>query len=167
MSAQRVRFWVADWEIECCAPPPVVGGTTAWMLEFEPSGDQPDPLLDEEHEWIVDAGAELRRGRVRAHWGDPAVARPAPGATRLRGRLRGTVHSERGPDDLPQVEGRVDRIRLLRQEYREVQDRYWEPVPGTVTAEDLGESPRWFGSDLPSTAARPFGLLLDVTLLPG
>ncbi len=162
MTAQRVRICVAEWEIACCAPEPVIGGPTTWALEFAAAGAEPDPLLDEEHEWAVDPGGVLRRGAVTARaWGDDA---PAPGIVLLRGRLWGTVH--RTPVEIPPVTGRVERIRLLRRgRYRTAGG---VEVPGPATAQDVAEYEREDpapggvadGGDL-------FGLLLDVAVRPG
>lgn len=47
------------------------------------------------------------------------------------------------------------------QEYREVGDRTWEPVPGTVEAEDVAEAARRYG-DGDAPGRRTFGVLLDL-----
>lgn len=169
MSPERVRVCVADWEIECCAPPPVIGEVTEWMLEFAAAPEPPDPLLDEEQLWSVsveDRVVRLDRGPVVAYWSFGAPDPPRSGPVRLTGRLHGTVHGGISPDGFPACRARVDRIRLLSQEYREIRARYWEAVPGTITAVDVDESPKWFGNDVTVAGPSPFGLLLDLAVDP-
>lgn len=169
--AERVEIVVAGWEIECCAPPPVVGEPTSWMLEFQPG----DADLDHEFAWDATRWDErvtcLRRGPVTAYWAFGAGSPPAPGTAVLRGRLCGTVHGGISPDGFPACRGRVDRVRVLSQRYREVTERTWEGVPGTVAAVDVAQSPRWFhGGPLDGTTSVPFGVLVDVRIesgLPG
>lgn len=163
-----VEVLVSDWEIECCAPPPVVGETTSWMLQYVACRGAVDPLLDHELTWSVSrwAGApavtRLDRGAVTAYWSDDEH-RPPPGEVLLRGRTYGTVHGGISPDGFPQLEGRVERVRVLSQEYREVAERRWEGVPGSVTAVDVRESPRWFTTDSSlCRGSQLFGVLLDV-----
>lgn len=89
---------------------------------------------------------------------------PEPGEHRLRGRLQGTVHGGISPHGFPPCAGRVDRIRLLTQQYVEYQDRHFRGVPGTVTTTDLAACPTAFPAGLTDGAYRPFGVLLDVSV---
>lgn len=165
----RVQVVVAFWEIESGGQAPVLGGQTAWMLEFVPGGsDRSDPLLDQELLWSVsrwdDHATRLDRGPVPAYWGFGAGSPPEPGEHRLRGRLQGTVHGGISPHGFPPCAGRVDRIRLLTQQYVEYQDRHFRGVPGTVTTTDLAACPTAFPAGLTDGAYRPFGVLLDVSV---
>jgi hypothetical protein len=162
----REHVLLAGWEIECCVPPPVVGAVVEWGLEFVPALDPPDPLLDRELVWSVQAGpddvAQLVRGPVVAAWSD---APPPPGPVRLTGQLVASAHGGSSVEDLPSCRGRVERIRVLRQEYREAGDRTWEPVLGTVEAEDVAEAPRRYG-DGDALGRQTFGVLLDLRVDP-
>lgn len=155
-----MRICVAEWEIGCCAPEPAIGAPTTWALQFAAAGAEPDPLLDEEHEWAVDPGGVLRRGAVTAH----AAEAPAPGIALLRGRLWGTVHGT--PVEIPPVTGRVERIRLLRRgRYRTAGG---VEVSGPAVAQDVAE----YARDDPAPGGVPddgtfSGLLLDVAVRPG
>jgi hypothetical protein len=47
-----VEVFVADWEVECCAPPPVVGESTTWTLGFSATTDEcPSCGLDRDRTW--------------------------------------------------------------------------------------------------------------------
>jgi hypothetical protein len=111
--------------------------------------------------WLVD-------GPVCARWSEHNGRPPEPGRTIVRGSLVGTVH-----EDGPQVTGTVQRIRFATSDYRLVEPRRLEPVPGTLTLTDVAEAPRslFFDFDAkagPSTpdADRPqsLGVLLDLTV---
>lgn len=162
----RVQVVVAYWEIESGGQAPVVGGSTAWMLEFVPGGV--DPLLDHESLWSVSRRDErvtrLDRGPVPAYWAAGAGDPPEPGERRLRGRLQGTAHGGISPDGFPHCAGRVDRIRLLTQQYVEYRERHFRGVPGTVTATDITACPTVFASGLVDGAHRSFGVLLDLAV---
>lgn len=164
----REQVLLARWEIECCVPPPVVGAVVEWGLEFVPALDPPDPLLDRELVWSVQAGpddvAQLVRGPVVAAWSD---APPPPGPVRLTGQLVASAHGGSSVEDLPSCRGRVERIRVLRQEYRETSPRTWMPVPGTVSAVEVAESPRRFeGADPDPAGAPSIGVLVDLLVDP-
>ena len=164
----REQVLLAGWEIECCVPPPVVGAVVEWGLEFVPALDPPDPLLDRELVWSVQAGpgdvAQLVRGPVVAAWSD---APAPPGPVRLTGQLVASEHGGSALEDLPPCRGRVERIRLLRQEYRETEPRSWMPVPGTVSAVEVAESPRRFDETDPEPAGPwSIGVLVDLLVDP-
>jgi hypothetical protein len=159
-----IEITVADWEIECCAPPPVVGGTTSWCLGFRPDDLAPEDVWTVTH---VDRAVLLERDGIVAAWAVADATPPPPGIHRLRGRLTGTRHGGLLPEDLPEVTGRVERIRLVSYEY--VADPA-EPRALTYVAEsralrDVRESPRWFNPGQPIGPGRmDTGLLLDVAV---
>ena len=144
-----VEVFVASWEIECCAPPPEVGALSTWVLEFISADQYPNPDLDHENTWRaapwppMPCPPEMTRlsdGPIAACWSRSDID---VGAMRLRGRLSGTVHVV--PSGFPRTTGRVDRLRMVTQQYAFVAaERCWTPVPGTMTFTDIPHSPRWF-----------------------
>jgi len=166
MRRQVITFMIADWEIECCAPPPVLGAESTWKLEFIADDDE----IAQEHIWTVTHDprgvAFLDRDGFQAVWNDYRAPAPPPGIHTLRGVLHGTVHDDLVPDDLAAVTGRVQRIRLVSHEFE------WDPheprtlqiCPGTRDLHDIRESPRGF-SDGPSGPGRhDTDLLLDLAV---
>lgn len=157
-----LRVIITAWEIECCAPPPVVGELTSWRLIFQPVA-LPDPQsLDRVPgavstlQWLVepwsvdgDRRALYRNGAAAyyhqstAAGAADAMTAPPPGRHRLRGELFGSRHGG-GDDDLfPVVSARVSRIQLISCELRQ-QGRSATPVPGSTTLTDVRQSPKWF-----------------------
>lgn len=99
-----------------------------------------------------------------AAWSD---APSPPGPVRLTGQLVASLHGGSELGDLPPCRGRVERIRLLRQEYRETEPRARMPVPGTVSAVEVAESPRQFEETDPEPAgAWSIGVLVDLLVDP-
>jgi hypothetical protein len=148
-----VRVCVAEWEFGCCAPAPEIGAPTSWVLRHRVAGPEPDPLLDEEHEWTVGRDGLLRRGGLVALPAGAGAA-PAPGTAVLRGCLWGTVHV--GPEECPPVTGRVERMRLLR--------RPRGRPAGSVTAQDVAEC-ALDPADPAGDEGGVVAVLLDVVLL--
>ena len=143
MREHVIEIVVDSWEIECCAPPPVVGEQSSWRPVFVPSEDHP---LASEHRWTVvahDPAPRLHRDGVTAAWGGVRTEPPQPGEHCLHGFLYGAAHLF---EDLPPLAGRVRRIRVISDE-REVDPenaRALRPVPGSVRTRDVDASPRWF-----------------------
>lgn len=178
--ADVIEIFVSGWEIECCAPPPVVGESGSWTLEFIHAARQfPNPELDRDRNWLVapwQSGqrqrslSQLTHGGVTAFWSEVNQAPPAPGTGSLRGYLSGTVHGI-APADFPSTTGIVHRIRLVTQHYTRADGGDWVPVPGTITMSELQRSPRWFTDHprQPPTDGTPWivqtGVLLDVAVL--
>ena len=161
-----IEVFVSGWEIECCAPPPVVGEKATFRLDFVAAGGvYPLAELYRERLWLVtrrtDGLTQLSDGPAEAMWPDHLGAPPAPGPALLRGYLYGHAHGH-APDDAPLTTGRVRRVRVTGQEYRRVAPRQLEPVAGTLTFTDVRESPRWFaGTD---AGPQQIGVLLDLAL---
>ena len=152
-----VRVFVDSWEIECCAPPPVVGERSSWSLEYVRSGLGYSVDADEERDWeLVDRGRSgfaLTRGGVVARWSTANGPAPAPGPVRLFGRLAGTVHAP--PDHL--VSGVVQRVWVVSQdeELRDVGRETWiVTVPGTTVLTEVSASPRHFRMVVPPPGGR-------------
>jgi hypothetical protein len=166
-----LELFVESWEIECCAPPPVVGDPTTWKLGFSPTRDEHGPG-DHERHWIVarrEGWTALTDGPVTAYWSDGAPPPPGPGVRRLRGTLFGTRHGGISPDDAPSTTGTVQRVRLASQVYRLDDQRTLRPVPGTLELADRQAGPRGFRVfdriAAPGDVARmETGVLIDVTL---
>ncbi|WP_214370623.1 DUF6578 domain-containing protein [Pseudonocardia sp. H11422] len=152
-----VEVFVSDWEIECCAPPPVVGEPSSWTLQFISAGEPyPTPELDREHTWQVQRRDELTvltSGAITAAWSLVGGAPPEPGSARLCGHLAGTVHDGFVPDEAPRATGLVQRIRLVSQLFTasETDNSRVQitPVPGMITMTDVARSPRWFSGSEP------------------
>jgi hypothetical protein len=90
-----VEVFVSAWEIECCAPPPIVGELSSWRLEFVAAGGRyPNAELDRDSTWLAtrrpDGSIQLADGPVTALWAEHAG--PAPGRVALRGYLYGNAH---------------------------------------------------------------------------
>lgn len=163
-----VQVVVEAWEIECCAPPPVVGEATTWRLSFQhPQGDPGDALCSE-RDWLIGPDGTLTSGAITAFRPDDEGP-PPPGPVRLRGLLSGTVHGGRIPDALPAVTGMVQRIRVISRRYRRA-DGSGAAVPEWVGLDltEISRSPRWFtgrrvaAPGEPDQPPRPVGLLLDL-----
>ncbi|ANY06084.1 hypothetical protein AFB00_06975 [Pseudonocardia sp. HH130630-07] len=137
---------VDSWEIECCAPPPVVGERSSWRVLFVPSVDH---RLATEHEWSVlahDPEPRLSRDGITAAWGGGGDGRPEPGLRRLHGYLSGAAHVV--PPDLAPLTGPVRRVRVLSEEFVPEDGRLVR-VPGTFRTEEVDRSPRWFATPNP------------------
>lgn len=168
-----VEFFVADWEIECCAPPPAVGEPTTWRLVLVPAAGLADDVPARRGTWLVEprgTWTALTDGPVVACWPPSAEAPPPPGRHPLRGLLVGTRHGGTVPDDLPKTTGRVDRVRLASQLFRLDGERTLHPVAGTLELVDVPRSPRRFRNDpLPRPGAQSrqqTGVLVAITV-PG
>jgi hypothetical protein len=166
-----LELFVESWEIECCAPPPVVGEPTTWKLGFVPGGHE-HGAHNHERYWIVsrhDGWTALTDGPVTAYWSGGTVPPPDPGAHQLRGALFGTRHGGISPDDAPDTTGTVQRVRLASQVHRLDEQRTLHKVPGTLELVDRRRSPRGFRIDGRFAASGDIarmetGVLLDVTL---
>ncbi len=155
-----VEVFVSGWEIECCAPPPVVGGTGTWRLDFIGAGDGD---LDRDHTLLVARlpdRTELSDGPVTALWADHNGPPPEPGRRTVRGFYYGNAHGPAHPD-APVTTGVVLRVRLVRQDYALVAPRSLAPVPGTLTLTDVRRSPRRFAGG-PGAGVHETGVLLDL-----
>jgi len=137
---------VSAWEIECCAPPPVVGERTSWRLALEPvakpdleSLDRvPGPvtrLLWQVAPWPVGGdGRALYRNGAAAYWyepNDPKAGQLPLGRQMVRGVLFGTRHSGFVHDLFPTVSATVSRIQVISCEFRQ-QERAATPIPGST-----------------------------------
>lgn len=155
MSDPVIEIVVESWEIECCAPPPVVGEQATWWALFVPSTDHP---FSAEHLWSVvppQPAPRLHRDGVVAAWGGGHTApAPPPGEHRLRGHLSGAAHVF--PEDLPPVTGRVRRLRVLSHEFAADPGGTYalSPIPGSVAVRDVDASPRWFARPAPRVGAQ-------------
>jgi hypothetical protein len=167
MPSTVIEVAISDWEIECCAPPPMIGGLSSWRLTFIPDGDE----LSREDIWTVthraDGGVRLDRDGFEAACS--TYCRPAPpaGIHTLRGRLDGTAHGGIVPDDLPAVVGRVERIQMMSYEYERDPDepRMVRFVPESLRLRDVRESPRWFNEGCGvGIGRRDKGLLLHLAV---
>jgi hypothetical protein len=165
MSPQIIEVSISDWEIECCAPPPVVGAASTWRLEFVTGDDG----LAHEDVWTAtheDRAVLLSRDGITAAWSTGAGSPPPPGVHRLRGLLIGTVHGGTLPDDLPAVTGRVERIRLVSHEIAPDPDepRALHYVVASRTLRDVRESPRWFHLGPVVPGRQDTGLVIDLAV---
>ncbi len=165
MPRQVIAIMISDWEIECCAPPPVIGAESTWRLEFTAAADE----LAHDDTWTVAhdhrGTAFLERDGIHAVWNDHLTPPPPPGIHTLRGLLHGTVHGT-VPDTLTAVTGRVQRIRLVSHEIE------WDPDgertlrygPGTRALRDVRESPRWFHEGPVGPGRQDTGILIDLAV---
>lgn len=148
-----IEVVVDSWEIECCAPPPVVGEQSSWRPLFIPSDDHP---LAAERRWTVAPhapAARLYRAGVTAAWGNVPVAPPEPGEHVLRGFVYGAAHVF--PEDLPPLTGRVRRVRVISEEFAAdpAAGQTLRPVPDSLRTREVDASPRSFA--LPDVQASP------------
>lgn len=123
---------VASWEIECCAPPPVVGHMTTWSLSLF-------PVQEPERHWLPPAVTALDwqveswptpdgphrmliRGGIVALMSTPESTAPAgvpelpdPGRRRIRGVLEASKHGGRGAvwDTFPHTTALVGSVRVI------------------------------------------------------
>lgn len=142
-----VEFFVASWEIECCAPPPVVGEPMTWRLGF--ATEDGDATPTHERIWSVarhETWTALSDGPIVACWIGTDGSPPPAGIHRLRGALFGTRHGGSCPDDVPETTGTVQRVRLASEVFRLDAGRTLRPIPGTLELADCRSSPRWFDS---------------------
>ena len=166
MPRTTVEIMIADWELECCAPPPVLGGHTQWKLEFIPTTEAPA----RDHLWTAthrpDGAVILDRDGIEAVWNAFDTPAPPAGIHTLHGYLAGTVHGGIVPDDLPPVSGHVQRIRMASYAYAPdpVEARTFRTVPGSLELRDVRECPRWFSHDLPGPGRRDTGVLIELAL---
>jgi hypothetical protein len=163
-----IQVVVDGWEIECCAPPPVVGHPSTWGLRFILAGGDGragTSPFDREHDWLATAyygqavaydgqAVKLSRHGVAACWEPAGGEAFRSGPIRLRGHLSGTVHGIL-PDEFPKVTGVVLRIELITE--REMLDEADGPrrlvkLPGSLRLTDVQASPRWFTRPAPSVA---------------
>jgi hypothetical protein len=166
----HIEVFVSSWEIECCAPAPVVGESASWVLTFIGPSDV-WPELDRDRPWQVehrDGATWLSDGPVSARWNEYSGPPPQPGHTRVRGSLAGGIHEEG-----PRTTGTVQRVRFATCTYRPVEPRRLEPVPGTLAFTDVPEADRSLFFDFDRDARpkgqeadRPMsvGVLLDMTV---
>jgi hypothetical protein len=177
LAGKRVIEVVVDnWEIECCAPPPVVGEPSSWRLQFVEAAHSRDPELHREMSWYVeprDSGAELTDGPVTAFWPSRHRQATRPGRRSLSGHLSGTVHGGMVPEEIPETIGIVHRIRVLSQRFvlrDDLGQRGVDAVPGTLSFTDVARAPRWFNrSEIPredhaDNAQNQFAVLLDLAV---
>lgn len=145
-----IEVVVDSWEIECCAPPPVVGEQSSWRPLFIPSDDHP---FAAEHRWTVVPhvpAARLYRAGVTAAWGNAPVAPPEPGEHVLRGFVYGAAHVF--PEDLPPLTGRVRRVRVISEEFS-ADAQPLQRMPGSLRTHEVDASPRSFAR--PTVQASP------------
>jgi hypothetical protein len=165
MRRQVIAIMISDWEIECCAPPPVLGAESTWRLEFVAADDE----LAHDDIWTVthvNGTAFLERNGIHAVWNDYTAPTPPPGIRTLRGLLHGTVHGGIVPASLTPVIGRVQRVRLVSHELG------WDPdeqrtlryVPETRILHDVRESPRWFHEGPVGPGRQNTGVLIDLAV---
>lgn len=160
----NVELFVSGWEIECCAPPPVIGASTTWTLQHVAATD-PFPMheLDRVRTWRAES-TRLVDGPIvvmPSHDGPPLQ----PGWHELRGHLSGTRHGPM-PEEFPETTGTVQRVRVVSLRRTLGEPRTWHAVPGTLTMTDVRESPRWFTSDRGAKTDHTSqeGVLLDIAV---
>ena len=160
---------IPSWEIECCAPPPVVGRTSSWTLIFEPVATPDRQSLERtpgsvtELQWQVEPWADDATTRALYRNGFAAFYRPfhntvdastAPplGRRVVRGVVFGTKHGGFVDDGFPNVSAPVGRIQVVSTEFR-LQNRELVPVAGSTRLREVEQSPRWFASHPPRLVA--------------
>jgi hypothetical protein len=174
MRRQVIAVMISDWEIECCAPPPVIGAESTWRLEFlaadETGNETDDDETAHEHIWTVThdprGTAFLERNGIHAMWNSYTTPPPPPGIHTLRGLLHGTAHGGTVPDSLTPVTGRVQRVRLVSYEFE------WDPVEertlryreGTRILHDIRECPRGFNEGPVGPGRQNTGVLIDLAV---
>lgn len=155
-------------EIECCAPPPVIGAESSWWLQFV--ADHDDELAHDDI-WTVthddDGSAFLERAGIHAVWDRCASPPPPSGVHRLRGLLHGTVHGNGiVPDGLVAVTGRIQRVRLVSHELE--QDPYGRRTlrrrPDSRSLRDVRESPPRFDHGPVGPGRQDTGVLIDLAV---
>ena len=149
---------VSAWEIECCAPPAVVGERTSWRLALEPVATPDLTSLDRVPGsvtrllWQVAPWPAAGDGRALYRHGvatycyepnDPKAAQLPPGRQMVRGVLFGTRHGGSVHDLFPTVSAIVSRIQVISCEFRQ-QERAATPIPGSTKLVDVQQSPKWF-----------------------
>ena len=165
---------VAAWEIECCAPPPVVGEPTEWRLQFNLI-DEPAkywlPSAVTNLTWSVEPWPDpdgphrrLTRGGIiallAADDGGPPL--PEPGRHLLCGTLSGTRHGGGDEDGFSMTTAVVERLDVISARYVNDGDGYRGPQAGSGRLEPTARSPRWFARD---DDVRGGGRRMDVGLL--
>jgi hypothetical protein len=167
--------FVSSWQQECCGEPFALGDEVAWKLVLIDAENRdwpwPDRLLADIDAVVVGAsttddghdGVIVLAHGMSVWW---------PGE-RHKGEsfaVRGLFLEEHHggvPFEMPAVRGRVERIRLVTQPYRRVQDNEWEPAAGDWELDDILRAPERFESDL--RAGADTGLVqagLMIGLLP-
>ncbi|MFC0447358.1 DUF6578 domain-containing protein [Rhodococcus jostii] len=170
-------------------PAPVVGSVGSFPLLFEetaaddsdptivtvhadaePLGDgfptlQPSPDADDDRRW--EWSIFLRADGWSATWNS---TRPAVGSVRVTGRVIGDL----GYATAGSVRGRIRRVQVVSDMYREdrTRPRHWAAVPGTRQLRDVETSPSNFRDDVLSTSrrvpgqghVREGGVLVDLDL---
>ncbi|MGY1732014.1 DUF6578 domain-containing protein [Geodermatophilus sp. SYSU D01045] len=155
-------MFLADWEIECCRPPPGEGDRVSWRLQWV---DDPVGPGARDLRWQVrapaDDGLVLHHGLLAAWWPQPRGDVPA------RGALVADAHGQ-VPDRVPPVTGRVVRVHVVVQTWRLVPPRTYVPVDGGFTLRPVDRSPRWFDTDrdgeMPAVSVRESGVLVGLRL---
>lgn len=129
-SVDAVIVSIASWEIECCAPPPIVGQMTSWSLQLFPlvgSDSHWLPPAVTALEWQVEAWPDpdgphrlLSRGGIIAllaadQSSPPTSELPEPGHRRVRGVLQAGKHGGRGEvwDTFPCSTALVGSVRII------------------------------------------------------
>jgi hypothetical protein len=126
------------WEIDCCAPIPVVGELASWALTFSSRSAGSLEQFDRDRAWQVEhrgCSTWLLDGAVSAQWCVRNGPPPEPGRAVVRGSLVGTVH-----EAAPRVTGTVQRIRLATEYQRLAGPDTLESVPGTLTVFDVARA---------------------------
>lgn len=160
--------FISSWEIECCAPPPIVGESTLWSLIFEPVAT-PDPqslarvpgsvteLQWQVEPWSTDDDIRaLYRNGVAAYYRpigniDP-ITTPPLGRHLVRGTVSGTKHGGFVDDSFPTVSATVSRIQVVSCEFR-LHNQEATPIPGSTRLKDVQQSPKWFTHHPPRLVA--------------
>lgn len=162
--------FIPSWEIECCAPPPVVGESTRWSLIFETVATPDRQSLDRvpgsvtELQWQVESWSPdddiraLYRNGFAAYYRptddvsvDPLTALPL-GRHLVRGTVSGTKHGGFVNDSFPTVSATVNRIQVVSGEFR-LHDREATPISGSTGLKDVQQSPKWFTHHPPRLVA--------------
>lgn len=171
MRRHVIAVMISDWEIECCAPPPVLGAESTWRLEFLADNDETaDNETGDQDIWTVTHDPRgtvfLERNDIHAMWNNYTTPPPPPGIHTLRGLLHGTAHGGTVPDSLAPVTGRVQRVRLVSCEFEWVpgEERALRSRPGTRTLHEVRESPRGFNEGPIGAGRQNTGVLIDLAV---